>query len=85
MAPKTHGMSHPLLGLGFSCFACLKQTTTSVFTLCFVCGLKREEKIVASVKTDYTDFYSHGSPGLKEESETKEQRGRRAIGMNTEL
>lgn len=53
MAPETHGISHPLPGVGFSCFACLKQTTTSVFSSCFVCGMKKKQKkIRASVKNN---------------------------------
>lgn len=56
MAPKTHGISHPLLRVSFSCFACLKQTTTSVFSSCFVCRLKRKKKVVASVKNNCIGF-----------------------------
>lgn len=49
-AAKTYRTSPPLFGVGCSCFACLKQTTTSVFSWCFVCVLKRKIEVSAKRK-----------------------------------
>lgn len=47
------GMWNPLFGLRFICFACLQQTSTSVFTSCF---LRRKIQVSVKERTTFVLF-----------------------------